>query len=226
MSGPGTETLGKFSSITSGSSVRACTPRRTPASSIRTNSAKTRASLNAPRATSDSSTSHCGNGYGHDRTEYSSTCTSYVESSGAESGSHGKERWRCGAIPATRETEFGGTRFKGVCAPGGGGVSGAEDGGGSGGGASGVSCTSCAWLASSCEGKGEGGIDASPGDDSSSDGIGESASVADITDCLDFIGEVSQALRRISREQAPWVVSRPTLCTLFRLYVCPGWIAP
>eukprot|EP00752_Nemacystus_decipiens_P001573 g1534.t1 len=114
--------------------------------------------------------------------------TSYFESSGAESGNYGTERWRSGAIPAT---ELVGTAFKGIDTQGTGGASGANDvaGGEAGAGVAGeIRCTK---LILGSEGDGEDIGEESSENDSSSDGIGESASVADITDCLEFIGEVN-----------------------------------
>lgn len=140
--------------------------------------------------TSDSSASHCGNV--HDRTEYNSDCTSYFESSGAESGNYGTEKWRFGATPAG----LGGTSFQGIFVQGGG-VSGAEGGIDGGGGAGGTGEHRGARFVLAGEGDDESAGEESSADDSSSDGIGESASVADITDCLDFVGEVSQVLRQM-----------------------------
>lgn len=165
-----------------------CT-RRKPAVPTGARNAKARASLSSARITSDSSTSRCGNG--RDRTDYNSTCTSYFESSGAESGQYGRESWHYGAILATEETELGGPSFQLICAQGGGRAEGVGGTGGAGGGRR-------TRLVSADEENGEGGGEGSSGDDSSSsDGIGESASVADITECLDCIGDVSQTLRRI-----------------------------
>lgn len=174
--------------------IRTCT-RRTPTTPTGAYNAKTRASWGGPRVTSDSSTTHCGTG--HDRTELTSTGTSYFESSGAESGNYGVESWRYGAAPAPPEAQLGG-RFQGIYAQGDAGVSGTDDGAEDSEGADGTGRNRRTRLISAGEGDGGCGDEESSGDDSSSDGIGESASVADITDCLDFIGEVSQALWRTS----------------------------
>lgn len=121
--------------------------------------------------------SHCGNG--HDRTEYISPGTSYFESSGAERGTYGTERWRDGANQVFRETIFPLTDAQGA-----GRASRAE-------GAVAAGGSRRTRLASAGDGDIVG--EESSGNESSSDGIGESASVADITDCLEFIGEVRQA---------------------------------
>lgn len=60
------------------------------------------------------------------------------------------------------------------------------------GGAGGADGSRCTRIVSGDEGGREGGGEESSGDDSSSDGIGELANVADITDCLEVIGEVSK----------------------------------
>lgn len=122
--------------------------------------------------------SHCGNR--HDRTEYISPGTSYFESSGAESGTYGTERWCDGANQVSRETAFPLTDAQGA-----GDIVGEE----------------------------------SSGNENSSDGIGESASVTDITDCLEFIGEVRQAFWSNPRNsEAVWSGS----CTAPRFDFGPG----
>lgn len=118
----------------------------------------------------------------------------YFESSDAESGGHEREGWRDGATSAAQDAGLGAERFEGICAQGGGVVSGAQgdvEGGGGAGGAGGFGCKGLV-LAGEGDDEGDGGE--SSGSNSSSDGIGESGSVSDITDCLDFIGEVSRAL--------------------------------
>lgn len=106
--------------------------RGTPTAPTGAPNAKARASWSRERVFSDSSSGPAGSS--HDRTDYNSTCTSYVGSSGTESGNWDRERWRSGAGPAIRETKLGGgASYQLICADGD--IDGAKDGvaGGSGG---------------------------------------------------------------------------------------------
>lgn len=151
---------------------------------------------------SDSSSGR--NGSSHDRIDYNSACTSYIGSSGTESGNWDRERWRSGAGPVIRETKLGGVSYQLICADGNmdgatkdGAASGAGDGGCDGG--DGDAGGSDTILAEAGENGEEGGGEGDSEDDtSSSDGMGETASVADITDCLDCIGDVSESAFRLS----------------------------
>ncbi|CAM9201076.1 unnamed protein product, partial [Ectocarpus fasciculatus] len=130
--------------------------------------AKARNNLGSLRIVSDSSTGLADN----------NSTTSYVGSSGAESSNWGMERWRNGAGPQTRRNDL--RSYQLICTHVG--IGDAKGGAEGGGGAS---------LTATGENDKESGSGAGEGiseNDSSSDGMGESLSVADITECLDFIG--------------------------------------
>ncbi|CAB1110112.1 unnamed protein product [Ectocarpus sp. CCAP 1310/34] len=130
--------------------------------------AKARSNLGSLRIVSDSSTGLADN----------NSTNSYVGSSGAESSNWGMERWRNGAGPQTRRNDL--RTYQLICAHVGiGGAKGAAEGRvGEG-------------LTAASEIDKEGGSGAGEGNsesECSSDGMGESLSVADITECLDLIG--------------------------------------
>lgn len=139
----------------------------------------------------------------HDRTDGNSGGTSYVCSSGTDSSNWDRGRWRRGAGPVTREATFGGARYQLICANGGtdGATGGAAAGGGADGGRGDWGCDAggCdTTLAEACVNDDEsGGEGYSECKSSSSDGMGETGSVADITDFLDCIGDVSETAFRV-----------------------------
>ena len=129
-----------------------------------------------------------------------STCTSYFESSENDStnncGGGERDKWRSVSGTATRDENTQGHSFRLICAQGSaaGGADDAAEGGGGGGGGGGGSCGSRIWQAAAAKSDEETGLIDDSGIDtksSSSDGIGESASVADITDALDCIDQAS-----------------------------------
>ena len=185
-------------------SVRFVPVFRTPATLAETSNTQTSASWcsPSPRATSDGSTGRCGSGQDRGADGGNSTCTSYFESSENDSanncGGGERDKWRSVSGTATRDEKIQGHSFRLICAQGsaaGGADNAAEGGGGSGGGGS---CSGRIWPAAAAKSDEESGLMGDSGIDtnsSSSDGIGESASVADITDALDCIGQASEETR-------------------------------